>query len=150
MDYQDKPNYIREYIEEIESGRVIVSKKVKKVYIKWMKPIINDEHPLYYFNPNPGLKFIKFSETYCRQSKGEWSGKKIELMLWQKAWAQTLFGTLRRDTHHRRFTESFLVVARKNGKTHNECAFNALWNTPRKRSRSVCCSNRNKPSTTYY
>jgi phage terminase large subunit-like protein len=117
MDYQDKPNYIREYIEEIESGRIIVSKKVKKVYLKWMKPIINDEHPLYYFNPNPGLKFIKFSETYCKQSKGEWSGKRIELMLWQKAWAQTLFGTLRRDTHHRRFTESFLVVARKNGKT---------------------------------
>lgn len=114
----DEPrNYVREYIEAIKSGEIVVCKKIKKVYLGWMEPIINDDHEKYYFNPNPGLKFIHFSERFCKQSKGEWSGKKLKLMLWQKAWAQTLFGTIVRGTNQRRFKESFLVVARKNGKT---------------------------------
>jgi phage terminase large subunit-like protein len=121
-------NYIAEYIHEIESRRIRVSKKVKKVYLEWFKPIINDENPKYYFNPVPGSKYIEFAETFCKQSKGEWTGEPLEFMLFQKAKWQAIFGILHRETNKRRFKEVFTVEGRKNGKT-TEHAPLVLWAT---------------------
>ena len=121
-------NFIAEYIHEIESGKIIVSKKVRKVYIEWFKPIINDEDPKYFFNPVPGLKYIEFAETFCKQSKGEWAGEPLELMLFQKAKWQAVLGILHRETNKRRFKEVFTVEGRKNGKTTEHAPF-ILWAT---------------------
>lgn len=110
-------NYVQEYIDKIRSGEIVTSKKVKKLYFNIIEPVLKDEHPKYYFNEKRGEKFIKFAEGFCRQSKGQWLGKKTKLGLFQKAKYQALLGILERETNLRRFHESFDVRGRKNGKT---------------------------------
>lgn len=115
-------NYVREYIDKIKSGELLVSKKVKKLYLNIIEPIINDTHPVYKFNEELGEVFIDFAETLCTQSKGEWAGKPIKLMLFQKAKYQAIFGILERETGKRRFKQIFDVRGRKNGKSTENSA----------------------------
>lgn len=110
-------NYVQEYIDKLRSGEIVTSKKVKKLYFNIIEPVLKDQHPRYYFNEKRGEKFIRFAETFCRQSKGDWYGKKTKLMLFQKAKYQALFGILERETNVRRFQESLDVRGRKNGKS---------------------------------
>lgn len=109
-------NYILEYIDKIESGEIITSKKVKQMYAK-IKPIVLGEDDTYYYDERKGNRPIQFLETFCKQSKGKWHGKTMELLLFQKAKIQSVFGILHRDTGFRKFKEVFDVRARKNGKT---------------------------------
>lgn len=115
-------DYVREYIDKIKSGEIITSKRVKQFYFDHIEPVINDEHEKYYYDPEEGNKFIHFVENYCRQSKGKWTGKLIELMLFQKAKYQAIFGIFNRETGYRRFQEIFDVRARKNGKSTENAA----------------------------
>lgn len=110
-------NYVQEYIDKIRSGEIVTSKKVKKLYFRIIEPIIKDQDPVYRFNEELGEVFIDFAETLCKQSKGEWAGKEIELMLFQKAKYQSLFGIVERETGKRRFKQVFDVRGRKNGKS---------------------------------
>lgn len=115
-------NYIREYIEKIETGEILVSKKIKKLYLQIIKPIVEDKDPDYYFDEKRGSKFIGFTEQFCKQSKGEWNGEPLKMMLFQKAKYQALFGILERETGLRRFREVFDVRGRKNGKSTENSA----------------------------
>lgn len=115
-------NYVQRYIDKIKSGEILVSKKVRKLYLNIIEPIIKDEDPKYYFNEKRGSKFIKFAEGFCKQSKGKWVGKEIKLMLFQKAKWQAIMGIAYRETDLRRFEEIFDVRARKNGKSTENAA----------------------------
>lgn len=110
-------NYVQEYIDQIKSGKILVSQKVEKLYLNLIEPVLQNKHPKYYFNEKKGEKFILFAEHFCRQSKGKWAGKKTKLALFQKAKYQALLGILERKTGKRRFKEAFDVRARKNGKS---------------------------------
>lgn len=109
--------YVTEYIDKIRSGEIVTSKKVKQLYFKIIEPIVKDQDPKYKYLPELGEIFIDFAENLCKQSKGEWAGKLMELMLFQKAKYQALFGIVERETGKRRFHEVFDVRARKNGKS---------------------------------
>ena len=110
-------DYVSQYIDAIESGTIVVGKRIKQFYCGIIKPIINGLDDKYYFDERPGNRFIKFAETLCRQSKGKWRGQTLKLMLFQKAKYQCLFGIKHRDTKLRRFTEVFDLRGRKNGKS---------------------------------
>lgn len=110
-------NYVQEYIDSIRNGETVVGDKVKKLYLNIIEPVIRDEHPLYYFDEKRGERFIKFAENFCRLSKGDWAGKLIKLLPFQKAKYQSIFGILKRGTNTRRFTEILDVRGRKNGKS---------------------------------
>lgn len=110
-------NYVQEYIDKIRAGEIITSKKVKKLYFNIIEPIIKDQDPIYKFNEELGEVFIDFAQGLCKQSKGEWAGKEIELMLFQKAKYQSIFGIVERETGKRRFKQIFDVRGRKNGKS---------------------------------
>ena len=87
-------NYIARYIEKLESGEIVASARIKQLYIQHIKPIIEGKDPDYYFDEKRGSKFIKFAESFCRQSKGEWNSQPLKLMLFQKAKYQVIFGFL--------------------------------------------------------
>lgn len=110
-------NWVKEYIDRLHSGEIVTSKRVKQLYFNIIEPIINDLDPKYYFDEEEGELFIKFAETYCRQSKDEWVGKLTKLLLFQKAKYQSIFGIFDRETGRRRFEEIFDVRGRKNGKS---------------------------------
>ena len=66
-------NYILEYWEGIKSGKYIVSKRVHTQYERLMNDINNPGK--YVFDEAKANKPIKFIETFCKHSKGEWAGK---------------------------------------------------------------------------
>lgn len=107
-------NYIEQYVDEIDSGRIVVSSRVKQIYKKLASEL--DGHNGWHFDGGRAEKPIQFIEKFLKQSKGEWIGKSIELQLFQKAFISALFGFIN-DDGIRRFKETFFLVARKNGKS---------------------------------
>lgn len=108
-------NYIIEYFEAIKTGKCVVSKRVYKQYEKLANDI--EQHDKCIFDEEKANRPIKFIETFCKHSKGEWAGKPVILELFQKAYISALFGFIDKDTGLRRFKESMFYVARKNGKS---------------------------------
>jgi phage terminase large subunit-like protein len=109
-------NWILNYWDEIESGNILVSQKVYKEYSKLADDIRNPKSE-WIFDEERADRPIQFIETFCRQSKGEWIGKPVQLQLFQKAYISALFGFVHKDTGIRRFKETLFLVARKNGKS---------------------------------
>lgn len=108
-------NYILEYWGAIESGKVLVSKRVYKQYKKLVEEIKNPGR--YIFDERKANKPIEFIERFCKHSKGEWAGKPVILELFQKAYISALFGFIDKETGLRRFRESLFYCGRKNGKS---------------------------------
>lgn len=109
-------NYIEQYWDEIQSGRAIVSKRIKKQYEK----LVNDIHNPscgYIFDEKKAERPIEFIERFCKHSKGEWAGKAVKLELFQKAFISALFGFVSESTGLRKYRETLFYVARKNGKS---------------------------------
>ena len=110
-------NYVREYWRKIESGEIVTSRRVKAVYGRLMQEM--DEPAAdspYYFDEEAGERPIIFIERFCKQSQGT-LGAPLRLELFQKAFIQTLFGWLLKETGYRRFRETLFLVGRKNGKS---------------------------------
>lgn len=107
-------NYILAYYNLIKSGKIEVSEKVKKTY----ENVVNDlNNPgIYHFDIDKATRPIKFIETFCKHSKGQWAGKPVILDLWQKAIIQAIFGFVD-EKGLRRYREALIIVARKNGKS---------------------------------
>ena len=72
----------------------------------------------YYFDRSAGLRVVKFIETFCRHTKGEWAGKQIKLAKWQKD--QIIipaFGHRRISDGMRQYRTIYVEIPRKNGKS---------------------------------
>ena len=104
-------NYIKAYWDEIEQGKVTVSKRVYKQYKKLIDAINNPGQ--YIFDEDKANRPIEFIEKFCKHSKGEWAGKPVLLELFQKAYISALFGFINKDTGLRQYRESMFYVARK-------------------------------------
>jgi len=110
-------NYILEYYEQIRTRKILTSKRVRKVYSRLAKEIMQPKKDSpYYFDEEAGERPIEFIETFCKQSQGE-IGAPIKLELFQKAYIQALFGFLEKDTGYRRYRETMFLCGRKNGKS---------------------------------
>lgn len=105
-------NYIQEYYEAIQCGRIIAGKWIKILY-KTLTDRIQSGR--YLFDAERADKAVRFIEEFCHHSEGRQDLLKLEL--WQKAFVSALFGVLNPKTGRRQFREVFLLVARKNGKT---------------------------------
>lgn len=122
-------NYIMEYAEMIDKGKIVACRRIKAMY----KDLVNQiEHPQilqipkkeggfeereYIFSLEHANRPIEFIEKFCKQSKGEWIGKSIELQLFQKAKFQSIFGFVDKETGLRRYNEVLTNEGRKNGKS---------------------------------
>ncbi|WP_427137227.1 terminase large subunit [Psychrobacillus psychrodurans] len=109
-------NPILEYWNEIESGKVTVSLKVKATY-KELVRIIYDKDSIWEYSSKHANHSIEFIENFCKHSKGKMGGKPFILELWQKAMTAALFGFVHKKTGIRKHKEFILIVARKNGKS---------------------------------
>ncbi|MFB6649323.1 terminase large subunit [Bacillus toyonensis] len=109
-------NPIIEYYSLIESGKEIVSEKVRRIYKKLVSDI-GDKESIYEYNSKKANHAIEFIENFCKHSKGKWGGKPIVLEVWQKAFIAAAFGFVHGIDGTRKYREVLLVVARKNGKS---------------------------------
>ena len=106
--------YIEEYDALIKSGAVVVGYWIRKEIRNLIRDMSDDT---YIFDVTEAHKRIAFQEKLCLQSKQPYYMKPITLLPWQKAYWEALYSFRMRDTGLRRFTESLLEVARKNGKS---------------------------------
>lgn len=118
-------NYIKLYHEQIESGEIIVSAKVKRLYRHLVDNMNNDDFP-YEFDEEKATFALDFIEGFCKHSKGKWGGKPVLLEVWQKALISALFGFIDKKTGLRQYRELVLIVARKNGKSTLSAAIGVL------------------------
>ena len=110
-------NYVVEYYEKIISGEIVTSRRVRTVYERLVKEIREPEPDSpYAFDEQLGERPVLFIETFCRQSQGA-LGSELRLELFQKAFIQTLFGFIEKETGFRRFRETLFLCGRKNGKS---------------------------------
>ncbi|MEC5303769.1 terminase large subunit [Bacillus thuringiensis] len=109
-------NPIIEYYSLIESGKEIVSEKVRRIYKKLVSDI-GDNESVYEYDSKKANHAIEFIENFCKHSKGKWGGKPIALEVWQKAFIAAAFGFVHGIDGTRKYREVLLVVARKNGKS---------------------------------
>lgn len=113
---QALPNYVLAYWHEIESGREVVSSRIRQLYEKLAQDIENPTPP-YVFDAELALRPIEYIESICKHSKAPWAGKPVILELWQKALVSATFGFVHEETRLRKYRRVDLFVARKNGKS---------------------------------
>lgn len=109
-------NYVEQYLDAIQAGKCIVSKRCRRQYEKLVKDI-KEPSGGYVFDQKRAEKPIAFIERFCKHSKGEWAGQPLRLELFQKAFISALFGFVDKKTGYRKYRETLLYVARKNGKS---------------------------------
>ena len=109
-------NYIRIYWDKIQSGEIKVCRKIHKQMSTLIDLLDHPREP-WTFDEDLANLGIEFIEEHCKQFEGEWIGQEIELMLWQKAIHQAVFGFVNKYTGYRKHKEVLVIVARKNGKT---------------------------------
>lgn len=107
-------NPVLEYWTEIESGQVMVCRKIYQWY-KYLAMMINSQGE-YFYSAKRANHVIEFAENFCRISKGANAGKVIRLELWEKALLAAVFGFI--DINGNRMCrEAVLIVGKKNGKS---------------------------------
>ena len=106
--------YIEQYADEIKKGNIIAGYWIKKE-LENLLDDLND--PRYTFDPSHCYKRFRFQERFAFQTSSGFYMQPIQLMLWQKAYWEALYSFKMRDTGFRRFNESLLLVARRNGKS---------------------------------
>jgi len=111
-----KPNYILQYWAAIESGSILVSKRLRQQYEKIVHQL-KVPYKDYVFDVDKATKPIDYIEDMCRQSKSNPPGKPLLLELWQKAMLQAVFGFVHRETGHRQHRFVDVYIGRKNGKS---------------------------------
>lgn len=111
-------NFVREYNKQLQSGEVVACEEIKLVYERLVKEMdCKDDSFPFWFSEEQGEYVINFIEGFCRHYQGDNAGQLVKLELFQKAFIQSLFGWLEKDTNRRRFREYFFEVARKHGKS---------------------------------
>ena len=113
--YTSDYNPIREYWEEIQAGREVVSRKVYRTYRHIIRNL-DAEDGEYFYSPARANHVIEFIENFCHNSKGKYGGQLVKLELWEKALLATIFGFIDVEGN-RQYREALLIVGKKNGKS---------------------------------
>lgn len=112
--YPEDYNPISEYWNEIESGKVVVSQKIKNLYKKLIWDTNNPDE--FFYSPKRANHIIEFAENFCRHSKGKFGGQPVVLELWEKAMLAAIFGFV--DINGiRKYQRAVLIIGKKNGKS---------------------------------
>lgn len=109
-------NPIREYWAAIQSGKEIVSAKIKKTYRKLVFDLDHPNESEFFYDPKLANRVLEFAENFCKHSKGKFGGKPVRLELWEKALLCAIFGFVDIEGN-RKYREAILIVGRKNGKS---------------------------------
>ncbi|MCR1952995.1 terminase large subunit [Clostridium sp. DSM 100503] len=118
--------YIEEYYNKIMSGEIIACKRIKQVYTMLVDKIKNPEkYDPWIFDEQLANDPIIFIEEFCKQAQGE-LGAPLELLLFQKAKHQAVYGFVHKETGLRQYQEVLDIRGRKNGKT-TELAADELY-----------------------
>lgn len=117
-------NYATEYTDKVLSGEIVAGEKIKQAarrYKRDLRDSQNADYP-FYFDVKKANKAIKFCELMPAKD-----GSPLKLELFQKWIIAELFGWRMKDTGNRRYTQTYISMARKNGKSFLMADLGALY-----------------------
>ena len=106
-------NWITEYHNAINDGRIIAGKYIRLLYEYLVAGL---DAKWFFYDEEKATKAVEWIEAHCYHTEGPLATRPIVLELWQKAMLSAIFGVVDGDGL-RQFKEVLLVVARKNGKS---------------------------------
>lgn len=104
---------LQRYCEKILDGREVACQKMRKLAARLLAEI-KDRKGRWRFDIDAAERPVHFIEEFCKIPSGR-LGQPLKLEEYEKAWIEALFGFVDRDGL-RKYTEAFILVARKNGK----------------------------------
>lgn len=107
-------SYLLEYRGRIESGEIIVGYDLWRELENLKEDFHNDN---YFYNTDDAKLRMDFMENCVRLTKSPFYNKPMILMLWQKAFIETIYSFKMSDTRRDRFKKVLLLIARKNTKS---------------------------------
>ncbi|MCF2443643.1 terminase large subunit [Dyadobacter sp. CY345] len=105
-----------DYAADVRSGKKVVGGYVKLSVERFYKDLENATEKGFVFNEKAAQKALSFFEMLCF-TKGKWMGKPFELQPWQCFIVANVFGWKVESTGLRRFTEAYVEIPKKCGKT---------------------------------
>lgn len=105
-----------QYAEDVRSGKQVACYWVKKAVERYYNDLDNAIEKGWYFDRQAAERVIKFAER-LKHVKGALAGQYLTLEPWQAFCLWNLYGFKMSATGKRRFRESYISVAKKNGKT---------------------------------
>ncbi|MBA5234763.1 terminase large subunit [Pectobacterium aroidearum] len=112
-------NAAMQYARDVISGKILACRYIKLAcqrHIDDLQRSVNDKDYAYRFDREKAERACRFVQL-LPHSSGDWKGQKLTAEPWQLFIFSCIFGWLRKDTKKRRFTEAYIRVARKNGKS---------------------------------
>lgn len=117
-------NYLLQYRDAVRSGEIVAGVEL----ITELDNLIADlDNPRYIYDTTDAEQRIDFMENCIRLTKSPFYGKPMKLMLWQKAFIETVYSfkladrtytdALGNEKHVDRFQKIVLLIARKNAKS---------------------------------
>lgn len=105
-----------QYAADVRSGKQIACHWVRQAVERYYNDLDNAIDKGLYFDRQAAERAINFVEK-LRHVKGKWAGQYLQLEPWQCFILWNIFGWKMSDSGARRFTEVYVEVARKNGKS---------------------------------
>lgn len=107
-------SYLLEYRGRAETGEIIIGQELWMELDNLAEDFYNDR---YYYDRSDALLRMDFMEHCVRLTKSPFYNKPMILMLWQKAFIETIYSFKMSETDRRRFKKILLLIARKNTKS---------------------------------
>lgn len=141
-------SFLLEYHGRIGAGEIIVGQELWQELENLCEDFHNDE---YFYDTTDALLRMDFMENCVRLTKSPFYNKPMVLMLWQKAFIETIYSFKMADTSFDRFKKILLLIARKNTKSETCSALGlSEFICGNEGSDIVCSSNDdNQASITY-
>lgn len=148
-------SYLLQYRAEIESGDIIVGQELKIELDNLAEDLLHNDD--YFYNTDSANLRMNFMENCIRLTKSPYYGQPMVLMLWQKAFIETLYSfkmsyhmkTLKKEID--RFKKVLLLIARKNCKSETCSGMgNAEFIVGNEGADIVCSSNDDAQASIVY
>lgn len=111
---QLQQTYLWQYRESIRNGETIAGQELIMELDRLIDDLNNEE---FFYDTKEADMRIDFMENCIRLTKSPFYGKPMKLMLWQKAFIETIYSFKMKDSCFDRFQRIILLIARKNTKS---------------------------------
>lgn len=118
--YTPDNSFLLEYKARIETGEILVGRELWQELVKLADDMYNER---YIYDTAAAIKRMNFMQKCLRLTKSPFYNKPMILMLWQKAFIETIYSfkmaeeSINRGLFIDRFKKILLLIARKNGKS---------------------------------
>ncbi|CDE12097.1 terminase large subunit [Ruminococcus sp. CAG:330] len=141
-------SFLLEYHAKIECGEIIAGQELWQELQNLKEDFLNDA---FYYDTRDALLRIDFMERCVRLTKSPYYNKPMVLMLWQKAFIETVYSFKVSGTTFDRFKKIILLIARKNTKSETCSALGLSELIVGNQGADIVCSSNddNQASITY-